>query len=221
MIFEPPFPNGRLVSSRKGSVNFSLSIQGKATHVGREFHLGTNAITSIARFALAADSLGDPKEGLTVNIGYIKGGGPVNTVPDRAFLRLNIRSNTPKHMKIVQAKLKEIAEIENNRKNLKALLFQDSIRPPKQFDKRTRSIYELLKLSASSLDIEIDWKPSGGVCDGNILSNQGVVTIDTLGAVGGNLHTAKEYVYLSSIPERAKLTARFLMQIAAKEINIP
>lgn len=221
LIFEPSFPDGKLVSARKGSVNYSLAVQGKAAHAGREFHLGANAITSIARFALAAEGLNDIGDELHVNIGYIKGGGPVNSVPDRAFLRLNIRSNIPKEMKTAQTKLKEISEIENNRKDIKTLLFQDSNRPPKLFDKRTRSVFELLKLSAKHLKVHLDWKPSGGVCDGNIIANQGVVTIDTLGAIGGNLHTEKEYVKLNSITQRAKLTARFLMQIAAGEITIP
>ncbi len=221
LIFEPSFPDGKLVSGRKGSVNYSLAVQGKAAHAGREFHLGANAITSIARFALAAESLNEIGDELHVNIGYIKGGGPVNSVPHRAFLRLNIRSNVPKEMKTAQSKLKEIAEMENQRKDIKAILYQDSIRPPKLFDKRTRSVFELLKLSAKHLGIPLDWKASGGVCDGNILANQGIITIDTMGGVGGNLHTAEEYIKLSSIAQRAKLTARFLMQIAAGEVTIP
>ena len=59
LIFEPSFPDGHLVSARKGSANYTLAIQGKAAHAGRSFHEGENAILSAARFALAAESLND------------------------------------------------------------------------------------------------------------------------------------------------------------------
>lgn len=221
LIFEPSFPDGSLVSSRKGSANFTLSIIGKSAHAGRSFHDGENAILSACRFALAAESLNDLASDLTVNIGFLNGGGPVNVVPDSALLKFNIRCQTPQEMQLAQTKLKEIVKIENNRENIQASLFQDSLRPPKIFDKRTRTVFEALKRSAKHLGIKIDWHASGGVCDGNILANQGLITIDTMGAVGGGLHTEKEYIILSSITERSKLTARFLMQIAAGEIQIP
>ena len=124
-------------------------------------------------------------------------------------------------MQLAQTKLKEIVKIENNRENIQASLFQDSLRPPKIFDKRTRTVFGSLKQSAKHLGIHLDWRASGGVCDGNLLANQGLLTIDTLGAVGGGLHTEEEYVKLQSIIDRSKLAARFLMQIAAGEIQIP
>lgn len=221
LIFEPSFPDGNLVSARKGSANFTLSIKGKSAHAGRSFHEGENAILAASRFALAAESLNDLASELTVNIGFLNGGGPVNVVPDSALLKFNIRCQTPQELQLAQTKLKEIVNIENNRENIQASLYQDSLRPPKIFDKRTRTVFEALKRSGKSLGINLDWHASGGVCDGNILANQGLVTIDTLGAVGGGLHTEGEYVKLQSLVDRSKLTARFLMQIAAGEIQIP
>jgi glutamate carboxypeptidase len=221
LLFEPSFPDGHLVSGRKGSANYTLAIQGKAAHAGRSFQEGENAILSAARFALAAESMNDLESGLTINIGFILGGGPVNIVPDHAYLKFNVRCQTSQEMQIAQSKIKEIAQIENNRINLQTTLFQDSARPPKIFDKRTRLLFESLKQSAKHLNIPLDWRSSGGVCDGNILAGQGLATIDTMGGIGGNLHTEQEYVDLQSIIDRSKLAARFLMQIAAGEIQIP
>jgi glutamate carboxypeptidase len=64
------------------------------------------------------------------------------------------------------------------------------------------------------------WQPSGGACDGNNLVAAGLPTIDSLGVRGGNLHSSEEYVFLDSLPERAKLTALLLMKIAAGEVQI-
>ncbi len=220
-LFEPTFPDGSLVSSRKGSANYTVVIKGKAAHAGREFHRGQNALTSCARFALAAERLTDLEKELTINIGYINGGGPTNVIPDRAIMKLNVRSSTPNEMNIVKKKLDSIAEIENHRDDLKATIFQDSERPPKQFDRKTRTLFESLKTSARALNIDVQWKSSGGVCDGNLTAIQGTPTIDTLGAIGGNLHTDEEYLLISSLTERATLAARFIMQIAAGEVIIP
>lgn len=220
LLYEPSFPDGNLASARKGSGNFTISITGKSAHAGRAFQEGENAILSAARIALSVEGLNDLSRELTVNIGFIHGGGPVNIVPDSTLLKLNIRCQTLQEMQTALSKIKEIIKIENNRKNLQIVIFQDSLRPPKIFDKRTRNLFESLKLSAKHLGIHLNWHTSGGVCDGNVLANQGLLTIDTLGAVGGGLHTEEEYVKLQSIIDRAKLSARFLMQIAAGEIQL-
>lgn len=220
LIFEPSLPDGSLVSERKGSANFTIAIKGKAAHAGREFHMGHNAVTSAARFALAAESLTDLEEEVTVNIGYLKGGDSLNIVPDHALCGINIRVKTSDSMKIMKDKMNKIAEIENHREGIHLIIHQDTERLPKKFDKKTRSLFQSLKKCGNTLGMNIQWKSSGGVCDGNILAAAGLTTIDTLGGVGGNLHTAKEYVSISSIFIRAKLVARYLMQIAAGEAII-
>lgn len=221
LLFEPSLPNGHIVSSRKGSANYSLSIQGKASHAGRAYDEGENAILSACRFALAAEGLNDLASDVTVNIGMVNGGGPVNIVPDSAVLKFNIRCQTPQELNLIELKIKEIVRIENNKEHIQATLFQESIRPPKIFDKKTHTLFEAVKRSAGQIGILLQWKASGGVCDGNLTAGQGILTVDTLGAVGGCLHTENEYVILPSLVERTKLTARFLMQIAAGEIQIP
>ena len=61
--------------------------------------------------------------------------------------------------------------------------------------------------------------PSGGTCDGNKLAAAGLPVVDSLGPVGGDLHSDREYVRLASLAERAKLTALLLMKLAAGEIT--
>src|SRR5690606_15405959 len=93
MVFEPPFPDGTLVSARKGSANYTIVAKGKAAHAGRDFDKGINAISSIIKFIKKVEKLTSPKLGTTVNIGFIEGGGPINIVPNSALCRFNIRLN--------------------------------------------------------------------------------------------------------------------------------
>jgi glutamate carboxypeptidase len=62
----------------------------------------------------------------------------------------------------------------------------------------------------------IQWKPSGGACDGNKLAAAGLPNVDTLGPCGGNLHSEREFVLVDSLPQRAKLAALVLMRLAEK-----
>jgi glutamate carboxypeptidase len=67
----------------------------------------------------------------------------------------------------------------------------------------------------------LSFKPSGGTCDGNILAAAGLPTIDTMGVVGGGLHTAEEFVLLRSLTERAKLGTLLLLNLATGGLEWP
>ena len=87
----PAFPDGSLAAARKGSGNFTAVSYGKAAHAGREHHLGRNAIRAMSDFVSALDNLNGQLDGVTINPGFIHGGGATNIVPDRCVFRFNIR----------------------------------------------------------------------------------------------------------------------------------
>ena len=57
-------------------------------------------------------------------------------------------------------------------------------------------------------------RPSGGVCDGNLLAAAGLPVIDSLGVIGGEIHTSNEYMLLDSLVKRSRLVALFLHKLA-------
>lgn len=75
LIFEPSLPDGSFVSSRKGSANYTIVAHGKSSHVGRDFHLGRNAIQAMAQVVIKISNLSDPSRGIIANVGSISGGG--------------------------------------------------------------------------------------------------------------------------------------------------
>ena len=221
LIFEPALPDGFLVSARKGSANFTVVARGKSAHVGRDFHLGRNAIAALSKFIVKADALTKLEKGLTVCIGNVEGGGPVNIVPDLAICRFNVRMNQVHELISVKKKLKKLIEKENQTDGIKLVLHENIERPPKLFDEKNQALFESMRSCAALLGQNLQWKPTGGVCDGNILSAAGLPTIDTLGALGGNIHTTEEFIKLNSLKDRAALTALFLIKVAAGDIILP
>lgn len=210
MIFEPSFQDGSLVSERKGSINFTAIARGKAAHVGRDFFSGKNALTAIAKFALDVESLTNKNQELTVNIGSIEGGGPLNIVPDIAICRFNVRIKSE-----INAFKKQVQELANKQS---IELREDTSRSPKPFDEKTQKLFQAIKECATEIGIEVQWKGTGGVCDGNILAGAGLPTVDTLGIVGGNLHTQEEYALLNTLTERTKLSTLLLCKWAQEDL---
>lgn len=216
LVFEPSFPDGSLVSARKGSINFALVVRGRASHVGRDFFSGINAIAALARLVAQLDALNDESSGLIVNAGHIEGGGPLNIVPDLAIGKVNIRVADVNQENTVMQTIAALIQEEKKKEGISIQFVKLAEREPKPFTKETEELFQQIARCAQELAFPLSWKPTGGVCDGNILAAAGLPTIDTLGAVGGNIHTPDEYVLLDQLIERTCLTSLFLMQLARR-----
>ena len=72
----------------------------------------------------------------------------------------------------------------------------------------------MVREAGARLGQTIDWRPSGGVCDGNNVAACGVPVVDTMGVLGGAIHSSEEYLLLDSLPARAALSALILAQLA-------
>jgi len=89
-------------------------------------------------------------------------------------------------------------------------------RPPKPLDSGAEKLFALVKASGADLGIPVAWKFSGGVCDGNNIAAAGVPVVDTMGARGGLIHSADEFLIPESLAERAALSAVTMLRIAEK-----
>ena len=92
LVYEPSFPDGNLAGARKGSGNFDVIVRGRAAHAGREHHLGRNAIRACADFISALDALNGQRDGVTINPGFVRGGGALNVV--RHAVELHVRADS-------------------------------------------------------------------------------------------------------------------------------
>ncbi len=220
-VYEPALADGTLAGARKGSGNFSAVIRGRSAHAGREHHLGRNAIAAAADFIAAIDKLSGAREGLTVNVARVDGGGPENVVPDLAVVRFNVRLEQPDDAAFFESAVKHVISDINDRDGYRAELNGGFTRPPKPMTPKLLAFFEALKATGDELGIGIDWVPTGGCCDGNNIAAAGIPVIDTLGVRGAHIHSAKEYAKLDSLVERAKLSALLLLKIASGELPNP
>lgn len=206
MTYEPAMADGALVDARKGSANYHLALKGRAAHVGRAFADGRSAVLAAAEAALALDALNGQREGVTFNTGAIDGGGAVNAVPDRAVLRFNVRAPDTEAASWAEREVRRIAAHASARDGIEAKLHGGFTRPPKPLNDQQRKMAAWTRASGAALGLELAFRASGGVCEGNNLAAAGCPNIDTLGPCGGHLHSDQEFALMASFAERAKLS---------------
>lgn len=215
LAFEPSFlPDGTLAAARKGSGNFSVAIRGRASHAGRNPEDGRNAIVAAADLTLRLAALNGKKPGFTVNPARIDGGGANNVVPDLAVLRFNMRVATLFDQEWAEAEIAAALEAVAKAHDVQVDLNGGFARPPKPMDNHQEALFNLARSCGRDLGLDIRWKDSGGVCDGNNLAAQGLAVVDTLGVRGGAIHSADEYMFVDSLVERAQLSALILARLA-------
>jgi len=209
-------PEGMLAGARKGSGNFSLAVHGRSAHAGRNPDDGRNAIVAASDLALRLAALSGKREGLSVNPARIDGGSANNVVPDIAVLRFNTRVVTEQDQLWVEDAIRAaVAEVVAAHE-VTVDLHGGFARPPKPLDDHQLKLFDLVKACGGDLGLDLQWRASGGVCDGNNLAAQGLAVVDTLGVRGGAIHSADEYLLVDSLVERAKLSALILMRIAQR-----
>ena len=216
LIYEPALADGTLSRARKGSGNFTIVAMGKAAHAGREFALGKNAIMALYKAANKLEQLTDLRNGVTVNIARISGGTAFNVVPATAVLQLNIRCLTVEQQQSLEAEMKEILHEVSSQEEVLLELSGGFTRPPKTISPANQLLMDWVADCGSQLNIDVQFKDTGGGCDGNNLAAAGLPNVDTLGVLGGQIHTANEFMIIPSLGERAKLSLSILQKIASE-----
>lgn len=205
LTYEPSLPDGGLAGARPGSGNFSILIHGRSAHAGRNPEDGRNALIAAADLSLRLNTL--KSHDLKVNPARIDGGGPNNVVPDLAILRVNLRPSTPEAMQAAMADMNKAVEAIEREHGVHAHIHGGFNRPPKPLDDRSKNLFYLVQHCGQDLGLDLTWKATGGVCDGNNIAAAGVPVIDTMGPRGGAIHSADEFLIVDSLAERAALSA--------------
>lgn len=208
LVFEPSFEDGALASSRMGSAYLQVEVTGKPAHVGRNFHEGRNAITTICQFASWIDQ--QQSQNLILNLGTIKGGEKLNIVAQHAYLKANIRFAEHNDFKKLIKAINDQVLIYQAQNQVQIQLSHHISRPPRTLNRRQKALHTQLMEIAKLLNISLSWRATGGVCDGNNLAAAGLVVLDNIGAQGWGIHTQEETLQITSIEPRLRLLSKLL-----------
>jgi glutamate carboxypeptidase len=201
-------------TSRKGTGNWRLVVQGVAAHAGVDFTRGRSAILELGRLIEKVSSWTDLDRGTTVNVGVIGGGTKSNVIPAEAWAEVDVRvarkADGPR-MEARFARLKPTSSAVKETNGCSLTVSGGINRPPME---RTRGTVNLFR-RAQKLAAELDWvlteASTGGASDGNFTSALGIATLDGMGVVGEGAHAIHESVLLEHLAPRTALLAGMLM----------
>lgn len=213
LVLECARANGDIVSARKGILDTRLTVRGRAAHAGVEPEKGRSAILEAARLVRDLHALNGRWDGVTVNVGVIRGGTRPNVVAERCDLEVDVRSVTAAGLATVEAAVRALAattEVADTTIDAHVMVAWQ----PMEKLARSGRLVDHAKAVAGRLGFEIDDAATGGASDANTTSGMGVPSLDGLGPIGGNDHAPAEYLEVDSIVPRTTLLAGLLLAIA-------
>lgn len=208
-VFEPGRNGTAFVRSRKGCMDIMVKFHGIASHAGGAPEKGANAITEMARWITELTALQNLAIGTSVSAGLVKGGTASNVIPDYAEVIFDIRITDINEMEKIRNKAAELAQ-SISVPGVTADVLISSGSPPMTPSAATLEIVEKMNAAAEELGIEISWVDTGGVSDANNIAPVGIPVLCGCGPVGGDFHSEKEFLDISSIEKRLNLMYNLL-----------
>lgn len=213
LVFEPGRPPNRIVASRRGAHRFEVEVTGRPAHTGVNPEDGANAIETAAHHVLTIQELGRSIPEATVNAVIIGGGTRPNIVPEHARIRVDSRFDSDEAERAVVAGMERLngdGPVPGTHTVVRHLDRRPAFPVQEAASRLARAYVE----EAAAQGVEIEAEPTGGSSDGNFTAAAGVPTLDGLGAVGHEYHTADEFVITASIAQRAAVFAGLLSRLA-------
>lgn len=214
LVFEAGRPGDAIITRRKGTGSLLARAHGRAAHAGNAWSEGANAIWALSRWIDRAQGLAAPAEGVTVNVGLVRGGTSKNTVPDEAAAEVDLRYERPEQASELWAALREAAReaaVQGATVTLEAGPGREPLAcTPESASLRER--YALCQREAGLGDGEMPLV--GGGSDAQTTASAGVPTIDGLGPRGQGFHTLDEQLEVASLLPKTEALVRFLLREA-------
>lgn len=205
------YTTGDVILERKGIRKYRFEITGKAVHACRPYD-GISAIREAAHKIIELEKLKD-ENGITCNCGLINGGTAENTVPEKCTFTADIRFKTKEQMQEADRLVNELSQksfVEGTSCDLTLVSWRHAMELTEKnvelLDK-VNAIFVRNGINAHKANL------SNGGSDAADTTFHGIPTIDNLGTRGGYIHSIREYAYIESLKESAKMLAIIASEI--------
>jgi len=209
---EPGRPSGNIVTGRKGGVFSAFEIFGKAAHSGGNFEKGISAIAELAHKVVALHALTDLEQGITVNVGLVKGGQSVNTTAPHADGQIDLRYVRPAQRAAALAAVQAIIDTATVPGTTARFEIKGEFLPVTG-SPAADALFETYQAAAADAGLKVAGEFSGGCADSGFTAAVGCPTLCGLGPVGANAHTAEEFLAVETMVPRAQAMALAILRM--------
>jgi glutamate carboxypeptidase len=204
LVTEPARDGGKVVTGRKGVARFEVFIKGVPAHSGSRPQDGRSAIRELGNIIQTLEAMNDPKRGVTVNVGVVRGGTRPNVIAEEAYAEVDMRVPTIADSDELVPK---ILNLISRTDGVSVKVTGGLNRPPYEKGNAGAALFEHARTLATELGFDLVDTATGGGSDGNFTAPH-TATLDGLGVDGQGAHTHYEQIYISSIEPRARLLHR-------------
>jgi glutamate carboxypeptidase len=204
LVTEPARDGGKIVTGRKGVARFEVFIKGVPSHAGTRPEDGRSAIHELGNIIQTLEAMNDPRRGVTVNVGVVRGGTKPNVIAEEAYAEVDMRVPTIADSDELVPK---ILSLKSRTDGVSVKVVGELNRPPYEKGNAGAALYEHARMLAAEIGFDLVDTSTGGGSDGNFTAPH-TATLDGLGVDGQGAHTHYEQLYISSIEPRARLLHR-------------
>lgn len=197
---------GQVCIQRKGIITFKFSIEGIEAHSSTCATNGANAIADAAYKIIEMEKLKDD-DGLTCNVGVIKGGSVPNTVAGHCEFLANVRFATNEQLQFVMEYAKKVAETVHVKGCTCTLSVATSRLAMEHSEGNVKFVNELNRIFAENGLPVLEAVAKRAGSDAAEITNSGIPCVDSLGVEGDKIHSPDEFAFLRSLAESAKRVA--------------
>jgi len=204
LVTEPARDGGKVVTGRKGVGRFEVYIKGTPAHAGSRPEDGRSAIRELANVIQKLEAMNDPRRGITVNVGVVRGGTRPNVVSEEAYAEVDLRVPT---IADAHELVPRILNLKSQSNGVSVKVTGELNRPPYEKGNAGAALFEHARTLAAEIGFELVDTFTGGGSDGNFTARH-TATLDGLGVDGKGAHTHYEQIFVSSIEPRVRLLHR-------------
>lgn len=204
-VFEPSGKMQTLTTERKGVGVVRVTVTGEASHAGSSFHDGLSAVAELSRIVVALHELNDPDAEHSVNVGLMSGGSARNVVAQHAEATVDLRFRTTEEGHSLLHKVRDICRPSNP--GFTVEVDGALTRPPLVRTPDIIKLFEHVRDAGKAFGVQFEQSSSGGVSDANLIADAGVAVVDSMGPIGGKVHSDGEFLELDSIVPKAAIAA--------------
>lgn len=212
--------NNTMTRQRKGIGQARLVVHGRAAHAGGAHEQGLSAIKELAYKIVEIEKMTDYESGVTVNVGVVNGGEARNTISPCAEALMDLRYPQPEQGIEAAARwegiFNQVFSYAVDGGEITTESYVNLHRPPKIPTPESDYLLDKTIAIGRLLGQEIGITDSGGGTDGSLTQSVGLPTLDSLGIAGTGAHSNREEARISSLVERAALSALLIRRLAGE-----
>ena len=210
LVVEPCRDGGKVVTGRKGTIRGRVAAHGRQSHSGTRPLDGRSAILEMAHQIVAIEAMTDYGRDITTNVGLVRGGTTVNTIPGYCEAEIDVRIARAADAEEMLARLRSLRPRDPD---VRLEIDARAGRPPFERTEPVAALFEHARREAKALGVDLVDGFTGGGSDGNFTAAKGIATLDGLGVDGAGAHTLEEHLLVSSLEPRTALLARLFLSL--------